>query len=1392
MPNKCSIFNELQDEYPWLLESDFTLTTYEDTDPSHPRPVMKLSEVNLGPRLWHINGLDVQILNSNLMNLTLKFTNSLSPMRTREGSPNLSNVEIVDSSVLLLHAESVNVKLQQSAVQNMTIRGDLNDFGNVHENGENLTLVEVVNSTVQYFNGRRIHLEMSECFITVKTHPPLSPMFVIENSTAEITDCIFHGDRNPSALSVADISPKKRCKPYEDTQNMTSVLFVFQSSRITIRQSRFEAIHVNVSYDRFTSCIHAVGSQITMLNTNVTNNYGYSVINAYQTLMSVSHSQLSKNVPSSSVIIGRHAQNILLNGAILEGNDACNGTVHIENSTIYVENTRFKKNTALHGGSIYAGWSSTVTVDSTAFTSNSADRRGGAVYAVRSTVNVEYTIFSNNRAGWGGGAVHAESGSTVTMDNTAFTSNSAEVGGAVRALSSTVTVENTAFTNNSAHHGGAVYAESGSTVTVEYTTFTNNSALRGGAVYAWDGSTVTVEYTTFTKNSADWSGGAVYALSSTVTVENTAFTNNICADGGAWVLGCWGGAVHAKWSTVTVDNTTFTNNICADGGGGAVYAQISTVTVENSTFTSNNAWNGGAVYAWDGSTVTVEDTTFTSNSARFQGGAVHARSSSTVAVESTTFTSNRARYSGGAVYAVGSSTLTVETTTFTNNSADSNGGAVYAGWSSTVTVDNTTFTNNSADWDSGGAVYAWRSTVAIENTTFTSNSAEVGGAVYAEEDSAVVTVTVENTTFTKNTAAKRTGGAIHVRGYLNITMDRITFKQNEAKDKGGAMFAQNNKLIIMITTSFSMNSGLAGGAIYAEDIDDMTVIDSEFINNTVDTGKHNVESRNGGALYTGGIGALNLSNVNFTGNQGIDKGGAVYVGQQVQVTVKKSLFLKNEVDHGGAIFLGGDTKVAVTHTVFLSNHAYVDGGSIYLMENAKITAQHVYLSGNKANETRGKGGALFAGGTSSVRLYDSRFRENVCNFEGGAIYGEDSANILLQDTTLTENNAIENEDPYSIEKNSCGGAMSGSGDSTFVLSGTLLHRNKATSGGSICGKDNVRLSITNTTFQNNTAHKVGGAIHVTDQSYMTVNKALFIDNAAKHYFGEVDCRKDHYVRGGAIYAEDNANIHITHTEFTNNAARNYFHCTYSSFPQWTDSDLHADGGAVYISSQESMRLLISDVDFLKNYATNSGGAIYATGTAAFTATNVNFKNNHAGYQGAAVLAQDWNDFYFHSSTFSNNLAADDSGLHIRDVNTMHTVNCVLKCTPSKPCIYFIGNEEYLNHNTHLISGNMTLYSLNDHFMEQAQEKGMIFIKSSHNVTEKETVFAAGKLLVVIPCSPMSRHWILKDIEGKTGHMVGNVLCHAMRHRTLLVEETRKFHSGSHVFDHMTLISFKTQ
>ncbi len=1229
-------FNELQDEYPWLLESDVTLTTYEDTDPSHPRPVIKLSQVNLGSRLWQINGLDVHILNSNLMNLKLKCTDSLSPMKIGEDPRNLSNVEIVNSSVLLLQTESVNVMLRQSAVQNMTIRGDLNGFDNVHRNGENLTLAEVVNSTVQYFHGQRIHMEMSKCFITVKTHPPLSPMFVTEHSTAKITNCIFHGDKNPPALLARGLLPKERCLPFKDIQNMTSVLFVFQSSRITIRQSSFEAIHVNMSYDKFTSCIHAVGSQIRMINTKVKDNYGYSIINAYETLMTVSDSKFIRNVPSNSVIIGRHAQKILLNGAILEGNNACNGTLHIVNSTINVENTIFRNNTAVNGGSIYAGWSSTVTVENTTFTNNSA---GPSV---------------NDYYHGNGGAVYA-------------------------IYKSTVTVGTTTFTNNSAQWGGAVYAV-WSTVTVEHTTFTNNSAVR------WWGS-------------ANSYGGAVYAVSSTVTVENSTFTNNSGPSDG--------GAVFAyRSSRVTVESTTFTNNSARRGGGGAVYAESSTVSVENSTFTSNSA--GG----W--------------------GGAVSAEYSSTVTVESTTFTNNSAAHGGGAVYAVWS-TVTVEYSTFTSNSARSSLDHIIS---------------------YGGAVYASSNTVSVKNATFTSNIADWGGAVYAEDDNTVAIVTVENTTFTENTASKGPGGAIHVIGCLNITMNRITFKQNNAKDKGGALFAQNTKVIIMINTLFSVNSGISGGAIYGEDINDMTVKDSAFINNTVDTGNYKVDLRNGGALYTGGSGAVILSNVTFTGNQGIYRGGAVYAGQQVQVTVKNSLYYGNEVDHGGAIFLEGDTNLSVTSTRLISNHANEDGGAIYLTGNAALTAEYVNLSSNSANDDRGRGGALYAGGTSSARLYDSRFQKNVCNLEGGAIYGEDNAKIVLQNTILTENvcnfegGAIYAEDnaeivlentiltennaskPYIIGRNTCGGAMSGSGNSTIHLSGTILLKNRATKGGSICGKDKVKLNITNTTFQNNNAQNVGGAIHVSDQSLITINKALFADNAAQHNVGLLDCRYRppyNYFRGGAVYAEDNANIHITHTKFINNAAQYYYYCWYpnQSLPQSIlDDSLHADGGAIFVSSQGN--IVINDTRFSNNQAKRNGGSISVNGTAEIILTNTHFTNNSGGSKGAAVYAQESNNVYFHGSDFSNNIAITDAALYMSNIETMHTVNCMLHCTSKKPCLYLNGHDEYLHSHTRLVSQNTILSSFSKNFMEQAEERGLIVIDETSNVTEKESVYASGK------------------------------------------------------------------
>ncbi len=57
--------------------------------------------------------------------------------------------------------------------------------------------------------------------------------------------------------------------------------------------------------------------------------------------------------------------------------------------------------------------------------------------------------------------------------------------------------------------------------------------------------------------------------------------------------------------------------------------------------------------------------------------------------------------------------------------------------------------------------------------------------------------------------------------------------------------------------------------------------------------------------------------------------------------------------------------------------------------------------------------------------------------------------------------------------------------------------------------------------------------------------------------------------------------------------------------------------------------------------------------------------------------------------------------------------------------------------------------------------------------------------------PIVRHLTIKDIEEISGHMLQTVQCCSVRYRTVVVHKL-KFHCGSHVFDHMTFISFLKQ
>ena len=305
-------------------------------------------------------------------------------------------------------------------------------------------------------------------------------------------------------------------------------------------------------------------------------------------------------------------------------------------------------------------------------------------------------------------------------------------------------------------------------------------------------------------------------------------------------------------------------------------------------------------------------------------------------------------------------------------------------------------------------------------TTFSNNSMTAtqgagGGALK------ILTGTTigDNVTFEKNTATSGGGwggGAIYIKltnGTNPSEHDTVTigkyaqFIENSAKNVGGAIALEYGNLNIEEGAVFRGNSitattgDIGGGAIAVwHDYDNgeaghskLTVTGATFESNTANV--------SGGAIYNSD-GDIDVSYSTFTGNKSTSMGGAIVnnsgpqgTGQKYngKVTIRHSVFEKNEAGNGGAVWQGTDGKTIIEDSKFIKNTATLTGHNLQ-QGGAIVNADEMIIlrttfTGNDAGKT---GGAIANvnpsdGFTSGgLTLADVTFDGNTAGQEGGALY----------------------------------------------------------------------------------------------------------------------------------------------------------------------------------------------------------------------------------------------------------------------------------------------------------------------------------------------------------------------------------------------------------------------
>ncbi len=470
-------------------------------------------------------------------------------------------------------------------------------------------------------------------------------------------------------------------------------------------------------------------------------------------------------------------------------------------------------------------------------------------------------------------------------------------------------------------------------------------------------------------------------------IENSKFYNNS------------GGIIVSNNASVgNIINSEFKNNSNSNGNGAVINVINSSYSpeiipnvgkIEKSLFEGNKVNNEGGVIHVAGHGVNIKEITetiFRNNSASEGGALSILNGASTSDISDTIFEGNTAN-AGGAISLVNSASYIGNLTNvhFKNNNATNNGGSIDVILGTVGKLSNVTFENSTAG-QTGGAIYNNGTIEGIYNTTFKDNQSGDGGAIWSGSSIG----TLQDLIFTGNKAIGNDNNSVNGRGGAIYFLDKLTlqgknlFKDNYAKEGGGAIWADQGIAELNDTCFDGNTSGQLGGAILVWNKSIDGIKNSKFVNNK--TGYTLPTDPVVAAAYGSG-GAIwvneklgDIENSYFEGNETVTKyndqyeefghGGAIYAPHDIG-KIKNTTFKNNIAGNsGGAIWTSGSIDM-VENSLFEGNKANTSGGAImyygYDFDNAvnyKASIKNSSFLNNTAE--KGRGGAIYATGDLDI------------------------------------------------------------------------------------------------------------------------------------------------------------------------------------------------------------------------------------------------------------------------------------------------------------------------------------------------------------------------------------------------------------------------------------------
>ncbi len=805
---------------------------------------------------------------------------------------------------------------------------------------------------------------------------------------------------------------------------------------------------------------------------------------------------------------------------------------------VSVQQVTFSNNTAYQGGAIAAaGADVQLDVKRSSFIRNSSGSYGAAIFGYGSRVEIASSSFQRNSAQGDGGAIAAHEEARMSISNSTFAGNSANVGGALEVFASTVTVLHVTMMNNTANPvgGGAIHRTAG-----EISLYNSivggapgGNACANGLTEArgnlsQDGTCSLMETRVDPLVDELTGAPAWYPLVDGSPALDAADPEYCLATDQVGTSrphggGCDVGAIESTTARlaptpivppppcplanqIIAANTDAPSGGCPAGNGADTITLVQDVTLQEGlpTVTSVITIEGkgfiisgrgrSRIFDIERGELTLRNMTLEGGRATF-GAAIRLRGSARAAIDQVTFTKNTA--DGGAAIASMSAdaSATVSRSSFVRNRSNDYGGAINVTRGS-VTIGKSSFVSNQAG-SFGGALHTEYGTIDVSNSTFVDNSAIGGGVLNAHSGK----VTLTHVTMLNNLATQSNGNAIDNKGSAIYLRNSIVGGGGEAEDcTGGLTQAQGNLSedgTCITTGRFGdpMLGDSKGQPAWRPPLDGSPAIDAADPTFCSETDQIGTPRPQGAGCDIGAI--------ESTTARPPEPDTAVPV-----CSLYDQIIAANTDRPSGACPAGsGADTISLSEDITLTRPLPVINSGLRIEGNGHTISgdgrfrifivkgtwlQVVDLTLTEGSNPRGNGGAIEMLDDVSVAVRNSRFIANSAR-NGGAImmFGRNSK-LTVIDSSFIENKALGQ---YNL--GGWGGAID-TRSGQLIITGSSFVSNQAGSGGAIRTSGGGEVYIANSTFSGNSASSGGGVLAAgwppTTLTHVTMTNNVAVDD----------------------------------------------------------------------------------------------------------------------------------------------------------------------------------------------------------------------------------------------------------------------------------------------------------